>query len=125
MKFSKWVFRIGGVYGLLALIPHYFLEAQITAQRGAFIYPEYFYGFVGVGIAWQVAFLMIARDPARFRLMIIPGIIEKVSFAVAAFLLYSKGRTPSPILVPASIDVVLALLFFISYLKLMPAPQTA
>jgi hypothetical protein len=39
----------------------------------AITHPGFYYGFVSVGLAWQVAFFVIARDPVRFRLMMIPG----------------------------------------------------
>lgn len=42
------------------------------------------YGFIGVAAAWQVAFLLIAQDPLRYRLLILPGILEKLGFGVAA-----------------------------------------
>ena len=41
--------------------------------------------------AWQVAFLLIASDVRRYRLMI-PAVLEKVTFGVAAVLLYTNGR---------------------------------
>ena len=62
MKFSRWLFRIAGIYGLIVLVPQYFLESKIGEQTPpAITHPEYFYGFVGVGIAWQIAFLIIAQ----------------------------------------------------------------
>jgi len=42
----------------------------------AITHPGFYYGFVSVGLAWQVAFLVIARDPVRFRLMMIPAALE-------------------------------------------------
>ena len=74
MVFARRTFLIAGVYGLLALVPMYFLEGRIGRDIPPPItHPEYFYGFIGVAVAWQVAFLVIARDPVRFRpLMIRP-----------------------------------------------------
>jgi len=48
--------------------------------------------FIGVACAWQVAFLLIASDVRRYRLMMIPAVLEKVTFGVAAVLLYTNGR---------------------------------
>jgi len=31
--------------------------------------PDFYYGFVGVAILWQIAFLAIGRDPIRLRPM--------------------------------------------------------
>ena len=58
MKFSRWVFRIAGIYGLIVLVPQYFMEGRMGADYPpAITHPEYYYGFLGVGVAWQIAFL--------------------------------------------------------------------
>lgn len=41
--------------------------------------PGFYYGFVGLGLAWQIAFLVIAQDPVKYRLMMIPSMVEKFS----------------------------------------------
>ena len=65
MKFARWVFRIAGIYGLIVLVPQYFLEGKIAEQSPpAITHSEFFYGFLGVGIAWQIAFLIICAKSA-------------------------------------------------------------
>jgi hypothetical protein len=80
-------------------------------------HPEYFYGFVGVGLAWQVAFLIIARDPPRFRAMMLPGVLEKFSFGLAALALYARGRLATAVLPFAGIDLLLGVLFLVAYVR--------
>jgi hypothetical protein len=46
-------------------------------------HPKFYYGFAGVTLTWQVVFPLIARDPARYRVMIIPSILEKFSYVLA------------------------------------------
>ena len=90
MKFATWVFRIAGIYGLLVMTPQYFLEAQIGRdQPPPITHPEFFYGFVGVAVAWQLAFLVISLDPARYRLLMLPAIVEKATFAIATAVLFA------------------------------------
>lgn len=93
MTFAKWTFRVAGMYGLLVLLPNYFLERQIGENEPpAITHPEYFYGFVGVGVAWQVAFLAISRDPARYRPQMPAAILEKGTFGtfgIAAIVLFA------------------------------------
>jgi hypothetical protein len=36
-------------------------------QPPAITHPEFYYGFVGIATAWQVAFVIIGRDPERYR----------------------------------------------------------
>src|SRR5262249_41421496 len=119
MKFSRWLFLIAGIYGLAVLVPQYFLEGKIGEQTPpAITHPEYFYGFVGVGIAWQIAFLIIAQNPVRFRPMIIPGVLEKFSFGIAAIALHFQQRLPPMLLVAAAIDLVLGTLFLVAWRRL-------
>jgi hypothetical protein len=123
VNFSRWLFRIAGIYGLIVLVPQYFMEDQLGRTYPPLItHPEYFYGFLGVAVAWQVAFLLIAQDPVRYRLLIIPAILEKFSFAVAAVVLYTQHRVPVGPLAGGLVDSVLGSLFVIAFCK--SAPRT-
>jgi hypothetical protein len=124
MVFAKWVFRIAGIYGLLVLLPQYFLEEQIGRDNPpAITHPEYFYGFVGVAIAWQIVFLIIARDPIKYRLLMLPAVIEKATFSIAVFVLFTRERVSNDMLAAGSIDFVLGVLFVVAYLKTAPKNQ--
>lgn len=125
MKFSRTVFLVAGIYGLLVLVPQYFLEAKNSADYPpAITHPEYFYGFVGVAVAFQFVFLIISRDPVRYRPMMLASVIEKFSFAAAAILLYSYDRIYPAVLAFGTIDLVLGVLFIISFFK-TPAEEPA
>lgn len=118
MKFAKWVFRIAGIYGILAVAPLYFSEAQIARDYPpAITHPEYYYGFAGVTLAWQIAFLVIASNPGRFRLMMLPAIVEKLSYVVAIAFLYFQERVASLIVGAAAIDLLLGILFILAFLR--------
>lgn len=118
---ATWVFRLSGIYGLVVMLPQYFMESQVGLDSPpAITHPEFFYGFVGVVIAFQIVFLVIARDPERFRLLMLPSIVEKWSFALALAVLAVQGRVEGPLLVFGGIDAVLGLLFLISFLRLKP-----
>jgi hypothetical protein len=116
MQFARWVFRIAGILGLLVLVPEYFLEHQIGRdQPPPITHPEFFYGFVGVALAWQVAFLLISLDPPRYRLFMLPAMIEKFSFAAAMFVLFALGRVPALMLAAGVFDGTLGMLFGVAY----------
>jgi hypothetical protein len=122
MTFVRRVFTIAGIYGLLIVTPMYFLEEVIGRdQPPPITHPEFFYGFIGVTIAWQVAFLVIGRDPVRYRLLMIPAIIEKATYVIALLVLFLKGRVPGVTLVPGVGDLVLCLLFVMAWVKTRPA----
>lgn len=118
MTFAKRVFFWAGVYGILALAPLYFLEGRIARNFPPPVaHPEYFYGFVGVALAWQVLFLILSREPVRYRMMMLPAILEKLAFGFAVWVLFLQGRLAPLTLGPASVDLLLAVLFAAAYLR--------
>ena len=108
MQLARRVFLLAAVYGIAVLIPQYFMEPPDAR-------PELFYGFIGVALAWQVAFLAIARDPVRYRLIMIPSILEKLAFGIPVVVLSLQNRVPAMLLAFGIIDLVLAVLFWMSY----------
>src|SRR3954453_9162963 len=115
MGFARRVFLIAGIYGLIVLLPMYFLESRIGRdQPPAITHPEYFYGFLGVGVSWQVAFLVLARDPARFRPLMVPAVLEKAPFGIAAIALFVGSRLSGQMLAAGLIDLALGVLFVIA-----------
>jgi len=81
MRFAKIVFWVAAIWGLLVITPLYFMMDIIGRKDPPTItHPGFYYGFVGVALAWQVAFAVIARDPARLRPMMIPSMVEKFTY---------------------------------------------
>ena len=112
MRFARIVFRIAGIYGLLVLTPIYFMEDKIGRDTPpAITHPEFFYGFLGVGLAWQVLFLVLSTDPARYRPMILPSILEKITYGVAVIVLFLEHRIEPATFAVGSVDWILAALF--------------
>ena len=117
MRFAKVVFLIAGIWGVLVLTPLYFMFDLISRKDPpAITHPVFFYGFVSVGLAWQVAFLIIARNPVRLRPMMVPSIFEKFSYGIALLVLYSQARLPASDLVWGGIDLLLGVLFVVAFL---------
>ena len=116
MKFAKIVFWVAGVWGFLVLTPLYFLFDLIGRNDPPPItHPGFFYGFVGVALAWQVAFVIIATDPVRYRPLMVPSVLEKVSFGAAVIILVSEGRMHPSDLVFSATDLLLGALFVIAF----------
>jgi surface polysaccharide O-acyltransferase-like enzyme len=118
MRFAKWLFLIAGVYGLIALLPQYFLEQKNGLDFPPPVtHPEYYYGFIGVAVAWQILFLILARNPIRYRAMMIPAILEKASFGIAVIVLFLQNRVSSFTLGFGIVDLLLGALFMMAYVR--------
>ena len=117
MRFAKVVFWVAAVWGFLALTPLYFMFDMIGRKDPPPItHPAFFYGFVGAGLAWQIAFVIIARDPVRFRPMMLPSVVEKFSYAIAGALLVSQGRMSRQDLLFVVADAVWGVLFIAAWM---------
>lgn len=126
MRFARIVFLIAGIYGLIVLSPMYFMEGMIGRQTPpAITHPEYFYGFVGTAIAWQVVFLVLASDPARYRAMILPSVLEKIPYAITIAVLFAQRRIAPSAAVFGVADCILGILFLAAYFKTRPSPAAA
>jgi hypothetical protein len=118
MKFAKVIFWIAFIWGILILTPLYFMLDTISRQDPPPItHPGFYYGFVAVALAFQSVFFVIAHDPARFRPMMIPSVIEKFAYGATLLTLYLQHRLHPSDLVFGGIDTLLGILFLAAFLK--------
>jgi hypothetical protein len=116
MKFAKVVYWAAGIWGLLVITPLYFmLDAIGRKDPPAITHPGIYYGFVGVALAWQIAFVVIARDPVRLRPMMVPSMVEKFTYGPMIVILVMQGRTNPRDLIFAATDMLLGILFVAAY----------
>jgi uncharacterized membrane protein YccC len=126
VKFAKIVFWIAGIWGVLVIAPLYFMFNLIGRNDPPPItHPGFFYGFAGAALAWQVAFFFIAKDPSRHRPLMIPSVLEKLSYGAAVVLLVGQGRMHASDLVFGGVDLLLGILFVIAYFITRIAPPAA
>jgi hypothetical protein len=118
MTFARFTFIGAGIWGIVVLTPIYWL-VDVTGRSYSppTNYPQFFYGFLSVAMAWQFAFLVIGSNPARFRPLMIPGIIEKLGHAGGVALLYHRARITTIDAQAAIPDLVLAVLFLVAFVK--------
>jgi hypothetical protein len=118
MKFAKIVFTVAGIWGIAALMPLYFL-LDISGRRypPPSDYPQFFYGFVSVAMAWQIAFLLIGSNPERYRALMIPGIIEKLGYVFTLAVLYAQARISAADVLAIPPDLLLGILFIVAFAK--------
>lgn len=120
--FARRVFLVAGIYGILVLAPQYFVELGLPAPIDR---PEHFYGFIGVALAWQFVFLIVASDVVRYRPLMLAGVLEKVSFGAAVAILYSVGRVSMGVLLAGTLDLFLGALFVGAFMATRPSDRAA
>ena len=118
MRFPKIVFWIAAIWGVLVLTPLYFMF-DLIGQRDPppITHPAFYYGFVSVGLAFQIAFFVIARDPVRFRPMMIASVIEKFGAGTSFAVLYLQNRLTSGDLALGCVDLLFGVLFLTAFFK--------
>jgi hypothetical protein len=118
MKFARITFLAAGSIGILVLIPLYFqLEKMGLDNPPAITHTEFYYGFVGVALAFQMVFIIISTDPRKYRPLMLASIFEKFAFVIPTFYLYSQGSRLGSIIIGASLDLMWGILFVVSYFK--------
>src|ERR1700761_157990 len=124
MSFSRIVFGAAAIYGLIVLLPLYFLETSIGSNSPPPItHPEYFYGFVGTTSTMQLVYLAIAIDPRRFRPLMPVATLAKLSFFVPNLILYALGRIPAATLAFSLVDLALGALFLVAFFRTAKASE--
>jgi hypothetical protein len=115
-RFARRVFTIAAIYGMLVLLPQYLVETGYgPALPAPLRRPEHFYGFIGVALAWQVVFLVIAGDVRRYRPLMLAAMLEKLAFGVPVLVLYGRGRVAPDVLAAGLIDLALGALFVLAF----------
>ena len=118
MKFARITFILAGTIGILVLIPLYFqMEKMGLDNPPAITHPEFYFGFIGVALAFQIVFIIIATDPLKYRPLMLAAIFEKLAFVIPTFYLYSQGSPLGSMIIGAALDLMWAILFIASYFK--------
>jgi hypothetical protein len=64
-----------------------------------------------------MVFVLIARDPIRYRSIMTITILEKLIYTVPVVVLYLQGRVDARLVPPSLIDPVFGALFAIAYFR--------
>lgn len=116
MVFAKRVFTWAAIFGFAMVAPLFAAEALVARiQHHPVADPHWYYGFAGVALGFQVIYLMIGRDPVRYRsLMPVCG-LTKFGFGVIVWTLVGLGRTEPLFGVIATPDMLWAAAFLMAY----------
>jgi hypothetical protein len=117
-RFARRVFLVAGIYGLIVMVPQYWMAERVGRDTPPpLTHPEFFFGFVGLAIAWQVCFLLISRDPVRLRPIMLACVLEKLAWAIPGAIFFAQHRIAPTLFVFAMIDLLLGALFAIAYAR--------
>jgi hypothetical protein len=118
MRFARIVFSVAGVLGVTVVTPLYFMLDTVGHQYPPPVtHPDFYYGFLTITLAWQVAFLLIAMDPVRFRPMMLAAMMEKFGYVATLGILYAQGTLQVGQVGVAMPDLILGILFVAAFLK--------
>ena len=125
MKMAKLTFRIAGIWGVLVLTPMFFLLDFVNRQAPpAITHADYYYGFVAIALVFQLVFFIISTDPARFRAMMIPSVLEKLSYTTIMLLFYMQRRVDGRMLFFGVADGMFGLLFLLAFFNTRESTTT-
>ena len=98
----RWRFRGAALYGIMVLPPLYLRPLPAAG-------PEWFYGFVGTALAFQLVYWTIGGDPVRYRPLMRLAVLAKLGFFVPCLSLFLSGRLGGTTMAAAGVDAVLAI----------------
>ena len=93
MKIARWVFLIAGILGLLPVVPvvyNLFLsEPELVPELASM--GLLFYVFLIQYACWRILYIFLARDPLRYRPLMILAFFVEVSVPFNSVWLYFYG----------------------------------
>lgn len=125
MRAARLTFAVAAVYGIAVLLPGLFIEAGATPLFPPLAQPEYYYGFYGSALVWQLLFIAIARDPARYRPLMLVAVLEKAAFFLPCLWLWQTHRlsVASGPFIGAMIDGLLMVAFAFAWWRTPANPM--
>jgi hypothetical protein len=118
MKFTRIVFSLAAAYGFIFLLPLYFMIEKVGKDAPPVVtHPELYYGFIGLALLWQVVFILIAKDPIRYRPLMPIAVAEKFVYTIPVVVLYASGQVHRNTLQTSFADPVFGLLFIVAYFR--------
>jgi hypothetical protein len=119
MRSIRWLFWAAGIYGVLVVAPLFAGDGRFSEDYPpAVTHPEFYYGFAVTVLGFQLLYLLIGFDPARFGPLVLLGAACKLGFAAAVWILYGQGRVAGLMPLLAAIDAVLALAFLWAWARI-------
>jgi hypothetical protein len=121
---ARWIFAVAAIYGIPVMLAMFLAPAKILEGGPSTNRPEWYYGFAAIRMAWQMAFVAIARDPVRLRPVMPMAICEKLFFLLTTIPLLARGETPPQMIPAVVLDGVFGVAFVVAFVKTRPRSAT-
>ncbi|HET6970000.1 MAG TPA: hypothetical protein VFH92_02645 [Phenylobacterium sp.] len=116
MTFARRVFTWAAIFGFVMIAPLFVAEGLVERLlRHALTQPQWYYAFAEVALGFQVVYLLIGRDPVRYRPLMPVCAITKFGFGVTIWTLAGLGRTDPFLGIAATPDLFWAGAFLLAY----------
>ncbi|MBW8814725.1 MAG: hypothetical protein JF588_14990 [Caulobacterales bacterium] len=121
MVFAKRVFTWAAIFGFVMVAPLLVAESLVARLlHHTLTQPQWYYAFAEVALGFQVLYLMIGRDPVRYRPLMPVCAVCKFAFGATMWTLVGLGRTQPLLGLAATPDMLWAGAFLVAY-RLTPA----
>ena len=115
VRFASRAYRWAAIYGVIVLLPAYLVPLPDPYKLTQI-------GFVGLALVFQGLFWIVGGDPMRYRPLVPLTMFEKLCFGIPAVAFCLRGQTDVVTGVFGAIDLLLAVVFAIAWLKLRRLP---
>ena len=91
MSFARLAYVLAGLWGIVVIPLGY--ASYLTGSDPSLAQiarPEIVHGFFLVALPWQLLFLVISRDPARYTIIMPVTVLEKLPFAAVTLAMFAK-----------------------------------
>lgn len=115
VRLARTIYRGAAIYGAIVLLPAYLVPLPDPYKLTQI-------GFVGLALVFQGLLWIVGGDPIRYRPLVPLTVFEKLCFGIPAVAYFVRGQTDAVTGVFGAIDLLLAILFVIAWLKLRRLP---
>jgi hypothetical protein len=116
MAFARLAYLIAGLWGVIVIALGYASYISGTDQGlVAIARPEIVHGFFLLAMPWQLLFIVISRDPARYYAIMPITVLEKLPFAAVTLAMFAKAQVSPMMGFFGAMDGLFGVMFCVAY----------
>jgi hypothetical protein len=116
MGFARLAYLVAGLWGIIVIPLGYVSYLTGTDQTLVTIArPEIVHGFFLLALPWQLLFILISRDPARYNPVMPFTVLEKLPFAAVTLSMFARGQVTPVMGFFGAMDGLFGVMFCVAY----------